>query len=712
MNQYSNVADPSGLVPDTLLPHVHLVSSYRFPSLPNLQPVKALEFLLNGPQIVKDTSPVAWTYFPTPPPDHTVLMTWQPPRLGTKFASDGLVFADPEMAYESEIQGFLVQMLMHRSGYIYPGEPYTMHARYRYRVLRGPPGQFDPNLWVVYYMSSPMDARVPATSVQLLPEIQMTIRARSQIEATGQLMRKEFMLRDRANWPNVEFGNQRMAGQQRVPPYYNPMQGYMGMQQPQPGRPVGQPPNKRQRQQPPAGRVGPAATPLVDQHALLDEEENNTQDAFDFLTPREISQSRYQQHHEWMEEIFSSPYAVGRILPIDLGLGLMGELAPLTTDILDAPAGDHPPPSGKPKDDKIYEVKSYYKLEPEQLKEFEKRVMEYTKAEEAELEAMRSAHAKKMADLKRSRTYIKAERRLRDAARIAGNSDSARSPEGLEQDAASSDALNTVVRDLEKTLGVNFDAKKNVVCVEKGGFIEEQPAPPPPPKLQQVNGNGAVPSNAPSMDTGSNSLLDDAALDVENSAASLLDQYGSNSLTGTPGASLSVPQLSQPPSQSQSAVATPSGMVGDGGQISSFDDANLQATSDGNDLLDLDVEMSGMTNVDDKGEGDWVMVNETHTEQQTGAGEQPSNPTDTPVDLGEPSAVPTSGVDTENTASMFDTADFGSFDNLDTAGDALAEYTNADDNMGLDLVDDSAFGDAFHGTEMHHGDSGVDGDNS
>jgi hypothetical protein len=54
---------------------------------------------------------------------------------------------------------------------------------------------------------------------------------------------------------------------------------------------------------------------------------------------------------------------------------------------------------------------------------------------------------------------------------------------------------------------------------------------------------------------------------------------------------------------------------------------------------------------------------------------------------------------------MFDTADFGSFDNLDTAGDALAEYGN-DDTMGLDLVDDSAFGDAFHGTEMHHEESG------
>lgn len=89
------------------LPHVHLVSSYRFPITPALQPTHALEYLLKGPTIVKDTQPVAWTYFPAPPADGTILLTWQPPRMLNNFASDGLVWADAEIAYEMQVKGYV-----------------------------------------------------------------------------------------------------------------------------------------------------------------------------------------------------------------------------------------------------------------------------------------------------------------------------------------------------------------------------------------------------------------------------------------------------------------------------------------------------------------------------------------------------------------------------------------------------------------------------
>jgi hypothetical protein len=429
----------------------------------------------------------------------------------------------------------------------------------------------------------------------------------------------------------------------------------------------------------------------------LEEEENSTQDSFDFLTPRDISVSRYKQHHEWMEEIFNSPHAIGKILPIDLGLGLMGELTHLTAGILDTPGGAHPtiefPSIGAQRDKKdTYKVKSYNKLHPEQLKDFEARVAVYTKQEEAELEKLRAAHSKKMADLKRSRTYIKAERRLRDVSR--------KSSDGV-ADENGPDPLDTVVGDLEKSVGVTFDTKKSVDCVDKGGFIEEQRAPTPKP--QQVNGNGTQ-SNA---DTGTNSLAD--AIDTENNAADLLDQFGSNSLTGTPGGgNLSVPAISQPQSQSQSAVATPSAPSVDPVQSTTLEEqANIGATSGADDLLDLDVdvEMSGMANTDEKAADDWVMVDNT-----TNNAQEPANTEQAAVSSSGPPADSTvavaSAADTDVTTSMFDTADFGAFDNLDSAGDALADYTNVDDdNMGLDLVDDSAFGDAFHGTEMHHGET-------
>jgi hypothetical protein len=197
------------------------------------------------------------------------------------------------------------------------------------------------------------------------------------------------------------------------------------------------------------------------------------------------------------------------------------------------------------------------------------------------------------------------------------------------------------------------------------------------------------------------------ALDADNSVAGLLEQYGSNSLTGTPGANLSVPPISQPPSQAQSAVATPSVPVADPSQSSALEaQATNEATNSSNDLLDLDVEMSGMADPEGKGEGDWVVVDSADTAHPSVSNDHTNPGTGVTTDT----AVATSGTDMEPTASMFDTADFGSFDNLDTAGDALADYTNVD-SLGLDLVDDSAFGDAFHGTEMHHGET-ADGDNA
>lgn len=498
---------------------------------------------------------------------------------------------------------------------------------------------------------------MPASQIPISREAHQQLSMRAQLQSTGQLIRKEFMLHDSSNWPKVEFAQ----GVPRAQAYYNPMQPRAQPYTPQ------QPPAKRQRlptQQP----ARPSVSGAMAADTLLDEEENATQDSFDFMTPREISLSRYKQHHEWMEEIFSSPHTIGKIIPIDLGLGLMGELAPLTKDILDAPAGDAPIDSaGEVNPEYGKKVKDYHKLQPAQLKDFESRVSAYEKDATAELERMQAAHAKKMADLKRSRTYIKAERRLRDASHLA--------PTIADEDDV--DPLDAVVADLENSLGVEFGTKKLVVCVDKGGFIEAQQ-----PEKTQVNGNGTTPPNS------------NGGQDGENTAASLLDQFGTGSLTGTPGASLSIPALSQPQSQSHSAVATPSAPTGDATHASAFDEqaANLDPAGGADDLLNLDVEMSGMASTDVK-DADWVMVNEQDptNEQQSGVNAtQPATSNDAT------SAIPTSGIDAE-AGGIFDTADFN-FDNLDTAGDALADYTNVDDDtMGLDLVDDSAFGDAFHG---------------
>ncbi|OCL01253.1 DUF1750-domain-containing protein [Glonium stellatum] len=712
---------PATLVPQFVLPHVHLVSSYRFPHLATLQPPTALDYLLNAPKIVNDAASVAWMYFQVPPQDGTVLLTWQPPVMQSRFASDGYIWADPEATYTIEIRGYTLEILVHRSGYRFGFEQIAAHSRHRYRIISKAPGanmQHDPSLWIVHYAQAEPNNRYPANQIQVPPEVQRIMQERGYLEKQGQLLRKEFMLRDRGNWPEIKFSGggpiPAVQGPQR--PVFNPMQQMGGLVRPPqyyqqnqvPG--VGPSPAKRQRQIPPAQMPGsthvgvPPAAVGADT-SIEDEENTALGDLLDHLTPREISSMRYTQHHEWMEEIFSSPYAAGQILPVDLGLGLMGELAPLTDGLLDTPSAESIPGN------KSSTPKSYYKLEPEQLKDFEKRVANYIGKEEAELEKMRLKHAKKLADLKRSKTYIQAERRLREATRGSSDSiDASHLLDGTMDESrarsstpSSDEKVDGIVHEVEELLGVAIGSKKNVVCVDKGGYIEEQVQ-----QTQQVNGNGTGPSSAHTDNGALNGFLDESAM---NTAASLLDQYG---LTSTPAANLSVPQVSQPESQIHSAAGTPGTGAMDPAQNSSYQEqGNLEASSGAHDLMDLDVEMAGMSNTEDKGgESDWVMVNETNDGQEHMGGEQLSKdasaePLAEPTD---PDAAPTSNVDSGTTPGMFDTTEFGSFDNLDTAGDALADYTAEGDGLDLDL-DNSAFGDAFHGTETHHGETD-DGDNA
>lgn len=575
-----------------------------------------------------------------------------------------------------------LQVLVHKSGCFYPHEPFAAHARFRYRITNGP-RQFDDKLWLVHYSMAEPNMRMPAQNIPMTREIQQQLAMRSSLQQAGQLIRKEFMLGDTANFPKVEFAQ---AGARPQPASFgaNPLTNRY---------PYGpqQPPAKRART---AQQSRPGAPGAVPADAIIDDEENATQDTFDFMTPRDISFSRYKQHHEWMEEIFSSPHAFPKIKPIDLGVGLMGELYHLTEDILDAAKGDAPiDRDGNLNDNYDQKVKSYEPLAPEKLKLFETRVSEYEAKEKSEIERMNAAHAKKIAALKRSRAYIKAERRLRD------------SPSAISIEGDSPDPSDMIVQDLEKYLGVEFDTKKLVVCVEKGGFIEAQK---PQSGRLQVNGSGSTPPNGAGESNGS---AQDGNGEGDNTAASLLDQFGTGSLGGTPIGNISLPALSQPQSQAQSAVATPNPIGGDAAQnpMLNTQHPNLDPSNAANDLLDLDVEMSGMTNAGGKGDADWAMVpNQGNTQQSGTNSAQPPANNDAQTDA---AAITTSGVDAE-VGGMFDTTDFGSFDNLDTAGDALADYTTVgDDTMGLDLVDDSAFGDAFHGTEMHHGETG-DGNHS
>jgi hypothetical protein len=85
-------------------PHVHLLSSYRFPTLPQLHPDKVAEWLLSAPKIARDQSPFYWTYLDRPV-DNTILLVWQSLSLGSDFPSDGYVWPPQETAFQVEVPG-------------------------------------------------------------------------------------------------------------------------------------------------------------------------------------------------------------------------------------------------------------------------------------------------------------------------------------------------------------------------------------------------------------------------------------------------------------------------------------------------------------------------------------------------------------------------------------------------------------------------------
>lgn len=93
--------------------------------------------------------------------------------------------------------------------------------------------------------------------------------------------------------------------------------------------------------------------------------------------------------------------------------------------------------------------------------------------------------------------------------------------------------------------------------------------------------------------------------------------------------------------------------------------------------------------------GDWVMVN---NEKQNQGSERP--PTAGTSGSGAQGLTPgQAGGDTGLDTSNFD------FTNMDSAGDALAAYTEQNEGLDLPDLETSAFGDAFHASDhenTHH----------
>lgn len=539
-----------------------------------------------------------------------------------------------------------VEMWIHRSGYHPPNEPTAMHCRRRYRLVPNkvpnpnlPPP--DPALWIVHYTRAPPTDHIPATRIPILPQVQAMLSQRRFLQAQGQLARKDFMLHDPANWPTINFPPQMaphgvaqphgaypssMAARQ--PFYPQPGQAVAGMPGPGPKAPRGH-------------RASSAAMNAAAADFALEDEDVSGGDMMDLLTPREVSKMRYQQHHEWMEEIFASPYAISQITPVSLGLGRKGELESLTAGFFDAPAGA---------DSKGATDAETTKGEPVKAEEFADRVSKKIADMTAEIEKMKKRHARRMEKFNRTSLFKDAEIRLRDAAtdptdtgseiwRLEGRVEIPAEGEAPQADPAVAQAkykVDDVVKDLENRWGKQVVPEPNVSCVEKGGLLEKIE-----PERKEENLGGDM-----LMDTTNTHFLDQFGMPPDQGTSA--DQ-GSTHSAGIPGA----PNLNAPP------------------QVPPAPD------------FDIDMGMGG-------GQGN--TAGETGNSQQTGGADA----------TGDRAGGGIQGLTPGNTGSAGDTGlDGGNFDfaNIDTAGDALAAYSEQNDGLELPDLDNSAFGDAFHASD-------------
>ncbi|EFQ96824.1 hypothetical protein MGYG_08747 [Nannizzia gypsea CBS 118893] len=571
------------------------------------------------------------------------------------------------------------------------------HSRRRFRItgLKTPNPNLppcDPSLWIVFYSKAPSIDQLPASRIPVSPQTQNILGQRRYIQSQGQLARKEFMLHDRNNWPTI---NLPPHGQQQQQPYPQAYAAQMLARQQVPHAPmqqqqvVGYPPGvvppKVQRTQ-----RAPASTAPATPDFSLDDEEVSTGDILDALTPRDISRMRYKNHHEWMEEVLASPYRMDQILPVDLGLGRKGELESLTKGYFYTPGalasqrkeGDGPPPASG-------------KMDPGKAEDFANSVAKRLAEMNAEMENMRKKHARKLEKTKKLSALREAELNLRDAVidpsdtgdeiwrvegRLRPEQEDGMSP--VDYSDKSRKKVDDILNGLQASWGRTVVPVSDINCLEKGG-LQERVQPPPPPPQPTI-------SDADMINTVHYGQYDRATDGgVETAPGVTAPSQG----VPTSAASQPMPSSAAPPQPVSTAPPTSEDVVMGGVEppVQSHATSGQPAAAEG--------------------DGDWIMVNKDgHTSAASpskginpGVNENTQQPITTTT--GAPSTTSVQGTPAAPTAEAtvpgMTPGATGEFEdeNINTAGEALADYHG--DVGGLDMggIDDSAFGDAFHATE-------------
>ena len=543
----------------------------------------------------------------------------------------------------------------------------------------------DQSLWIWHYSQTEPQNHFAANQIRLSEQVRQSLQERSILHKHGQLVRKEFMLRDSANWPTINLpGSQNPSYPQQVSGYPSDVISHMNrsqqqvymqqQQQQQPQQPsapqhaIGPSPAKRQRHGGPGhahGSTTAIPAPVVVQDTTYDEEEGTSGgDYMDFLTPRDISLHRYTQHHEWLEEILNSPYDTSQIIPGQLGMGRKGELESLTRDFFEAPVEATPketfPKSKGESPAEDLATPRVGRLEPGKAENFTKRAAEKVAEINSEMEKLKRQHARRMAKLNRGRAFKEAEQILRASTLEMMNGEPTKG-DGVQQH-----GVDKLVRGLETQVGKSIKPVPDVECVDKGG-LEEKSHP----------------------------------RDAKDQDFDMVDTFGH--LDGAT-ASATMHPISRSPE-----LATP------------MDSANTTSNVANNVVPTAEHVIQGDVKLDDLHDAseprdptaeDWVMVNKENN--STAEGEDmpeirslgndeaiatSTNPNDNSTGDSIPNFDQGSG---EDNADDFNATDFDEgidFGDLDTAGEELSGYTPGMENAGLDdrgdLTNDGAFEDSF-----------------
>lgn len=593
------------------------------------------------------------------------------------------------------------------------------HARRRYRLLPSknpntgvaPP---DPSLWIVHYQKAERRDCIPSQSIQLQPQVQAVLQQRRLLQSYGQLARKEFMLHDRNNWPAINLPAA-LAPMSHAQAFANNLarQSQVNMMGGQQAGGLSAPMAAANRATQMAHVRGRSTHLLAGDVTVEEEEDVSRGDMLDFMTPREISKMRYEQHHEWMEEIMNSPFATKQIIPTDLGLGRKGELEALTGGFFEAPIGIMREIPGNTPPTQVG------RMELNKAEEFTKVAAKKVSDMQADLEKMQQKHERRMAKLRKTTLLNSAEKRLRTA---AGPAES-RAQQDVEQTvrenakSGSGESVEDIVQEVEVAWERKIEPMASVVCVQRGG-LEDRTASNPLSGRHPLNGVESPKKNVTLREEPQTSSYRQPVPPVD--AEEQREPSVPSSSSQTPGAAVGTPTVRNDDG------ADSNGPEADLEHYTNQDDTAVPSLDD----MDVDMEMAGLEDPDAGLEDDnttgneWVMVEDQGDDSGNATeGDTKSQPFPTPQPA-DASRSPTTFVNTpasgvqmvpQNlhdgtlTQAATDTPDFeagqadsqSDFDNVGMGiGDNdLVDYGDEDDDLGMDVMDGSAFGDAFHPPE-------------